>query len=66
VVLLAGSGTSKAYLFLAWALCVPAIVVGQRLGNAWFERVDPGSFRKMVYAILLVSGAMAIVGAVAA
>lgn len=66
VVLLALSGTSKMYLFLAWALCVPAIVVGQRLGNASFERVDPESFQKMVYAILLVSGAMAIVGAVAA
>lgn len=65
VVLLLASGTAKSYVFLALALSLPAMVGGQLLGNAMFEKVDPVFFRRMVYAILLVSGVVAIVGVVA-
>lgn len=63
VVLLLATGTAKPYVFGILGLSLPAMVGGQRLGNACFEKVDPVLFRRLVYAILLLSGAVAIIGA---
>jgi uncharacterized membrane protein YfcA len=65
VILLVASGSAKAYIFGALALSFPAVVAGQWLGNRVFERINLVFFRRMVYAILLVSGTVAIVGVVA-
>ncbi len=64
VVLLLAAGGAKGYIFLALGLSIPAVFAGQRLGNLLFERVDLIFFRRMVYAILLLSGAAAVVGVV--
>ncbi|MBK9610960.1 sulfite exporter TauE/SafE family protein [Candidatus Amarobacter glycogenicus] len=64
VLLLLASGTAEPYVFVAFALSVPAVFIGQRIGNGLFEKVNAAIFRRMVYAILLVSGSVAIVGAV--
>jgi uncharacterized membrane protein YfcA len=62
VILLVVSGTAEAYVFAAFALSVPAVLGGQALGNRVFSRVDVLLFRRLVYGILLLSGAAAIVG----
>jgi uncharacterized membrane protein YfcA len=64
VILLVVSGTAEAYVFAAFALSVPAVLGGQALGNRVFPRVDAVLFRRLVYGILLLSGATAIVGVV--
>ncbi|MEO8540316.1 MAG: sulfite exporter TauE/SafE family protein [bacterium] len=64
VALLLASGGAKAFVFVALALSLPAVVLGQRLGNRMFERVNAVYFRRMVYGILLLSGAVAIVGTI--
>ncbi len=64
VVLLLATGTAKPYVFALLGLSLPAMIAGQRLGNACFEKVDIVIFRRLVYAVLLVSGTVAIVGAV--
>jgi uncharacterized membrane protein YfcA len=63
VVLLLLVGQVRPYVFVAWALCVPAIFTAQTAGNRLFHRVNVVLFRRMVYAILFVSAAVAIVGA---
>ena len=63
VVLLLASGSFKPYLLAAFVIALPAIMVGQRVGNRFFSRIDHTSFRRMVYGILLLSGTMAVVGA---
>lgn len=62
VALLIATGNAKPYVFGAFALALPAVLLGQRAGNLMFKRVDVVFFRRMVYTILLVSGAVAIVG----
>ena len=57
-------GEPKAYVFGAWALCIPAILAGQFVGNRLFHRIDVVFFRRMVYGILFVSAGVAVVGAV--
>jgi uncharacterized membrane protein YfcA len=64
VVLLLATGNAKPYVFVAFVLSVPAIFFGQRLGNALFEKVTVDFFRRMVFGILFLSAAAAIVGAV--
>lgn len=64
IILLLASGAAENRVFLAWGLSLPAVFVGQRLGNICFERVDHVLFRRLVYVILLVTGVVAIVGAV--
>lgn len=64
VALLLATGRAPAYVFVAFALSVPAIFLGQRLGNLLFEKVNVMFFRRMVFAILFVSAISAIVGAV--
>ncbi len=64
VTLLVGTGNAKLYVFGAFALALPAVLVGQRAGNLMFKRVDIVFFRRMVYGILLLSGSVAIVGTV--
>jgi uncharacterized membrane protein YfcA len=63
--LLLATGTVKPYLFFAFAVSLPAVFFGQRLGNRLFHRVNAILFRRMVYAILLLSGGVAILGALA-
>jgi uncharacterized membrane protein YfcA len=63
-VLLIASGSAKPYVFGALALSLPAVFAGQRAGNLVFPRVDHTLFRRMVYGILLLSGVVAVVGAV--
>lgn len=65
VALLLIFGESEAYVFVAWALCVPAILAGQFVGNRMFHRIDIVFFRRLVYAILFVSAGVAVVGAIA-
>ena len=65
VVLLLLFGESEAYVFMAWALCIPAILAGQFLGNRMFHRIDLVFFRRLVYAILFLSAGVAVVGAIA-
>ena len=65
VILLLVTGSARVYVFVALGLCIPAVFAGQKLGNRLFHRIDAVLFRRMVYAILLVSGVAAIVGAVA-
>lgn len=62
VALLLATGNAKPYVFAAFALAIPAVILGQRVGNLMFKRVDAVFFRRMVFGILLVSGAVAIVG----
>jgi uncharacterized membrane protein YfcA len=64
VILLVATGTAEAYVFGAFALSVPAVLGGQALGNRVFHRVDAVVFRRLVYGILLISGATAIAGVV--
>jgi len=64
VVLLLATGAWKGYVFVAFLLCLPTIVLAQKVANRLFSRVNVVMFRRMVYAILLISGAVAIVGAV--
>lgn len=63
VVLLLATGTAKPYVFAAFALSLPAVFIGQRTGNALFEKINASLFRRLVYVILLVSGTVAIIGA---
>ncbi len=63
--LLVLTGNRKSYVVGLLLLSIPAMLVGQWAGNHFFERVDHAFFRRMVFAILLVSGAVAIVGALA-
>ena len=60
--LLLASGSAKPYVFAAFALCVPAVYLGQKAGNRAFTRVDHLLFRRLVFGILLLSGAAAIMG----
>lgn len=62
VTLLLASGNAKPYVFGAFALSVPSILIGQRVGNLVFKRVNLVYFRRMVYGILLLSGTVAIIG----
>ncbi len=62
VVLLLATGHAPGYVFVAFALSIPAIFFGQRLGNRLFEKVDVMVFRRIVFAILFVSAIAAIVG----
>lgn len=64
VCLLLASREVDGRVFAAWAMGVPAVFAGQRLGNMCFERVDHVFFRRLVYAVLVVTGTVAIVGAV--
>ena len=64
VALLIASGSAKPYVFGALALSLPAVFLGQRAGNLVFPRVDHTLFSRMVYGILLLSGVVAVVGAV--
>ena len=63
VVLLLATGTAKPYVFAAFAISLPAVFIGQRAGNALFEKINAALFRRLVYVILLVSGTVAIIGA---
>jgi uncharacterized membrane protein YfcA len=65
VVLLLIFGEGQAYVFVAWALCVPAILAGQFVGNRMFHRIDLVFFRRLVYTILFLSAGVAVVGAIA-
>ena len=60
--LLLASGAGKPSIFIAAALALPAAFAGQRVGNIVFKYVDVVFFRRMVYAILLLSGTVAILG----
>lgn len=62
VILLLASGAGKPSIFIAAALALPAAFAGQRVGNIVFKYVDVVFFRRMVYAILLLSGTVAILG----
>lgn len=64
VALLILAGTAKPYVFAAFAISFPAVLIGQRVGNVLFDYVDLILFRRMVYGILLLSGAAAVVGVV--
>jgi uncharacterized membrane protein YfcA len=63
VTLMIAAGAFRPYILGAWAISVPAVFAGQRLGNVLFERVDLLLFRRMVFGILFVSAGIAIVGA---
>jgi uncharacterized membrane protein YfcA len=64
VVMLTLGGTVKPYVLAAAALSLPSVFVGRLAGNALFARTHPALFRRMVFAILLLSGVSAIVGAI--
>lgn len=64
VCLMIAAGAFRPYILAAWAVSVPAVFAGQRLGNVLFERVDVLLFRRMVFAILFLSAGIAIAGAV--
>lgn len=65
VVLVAVAGAIQPYVFAALLISIPAVVLGQRAGNSAFRHVDAVLFRRMVFAILFISAAVALVGAVA-
>lgn len=64
VALLLATGNAKPYVFVAFALSLPSIFFGQRMGNLLFERVHVLFFRRLVFGILILSALSAIVGAV--
>ena len=64
VLLLILAGAAQPYVFAAFAISMPAVLAGQRIGNLLFEYIEQALFRRLVYVILLVSGASAIVGVV--
>ena len=64
VLLLILAGAAQPYVFAAFAISMPAVLAGQRIGNLLFEYIEQALFRRLVYVILLVSGASAVVGVV--
>jgi uncharacterized membrane protein YfcA len=64
VALLLATGNRPGYVFVAFVLAIPAIFLGQRLGNLLFEKVNVVFFRRIVFAILFISAIAAIIGAI--
>lgn len=62
--LLALSGQISVDLLVAAALSAPAVVAGALAGNRVFPRINERYFRRIVYAILLVSAAVAFANAI--
>jgi len=64
VVMLTLGGAVKPYVLVAAAISLPSVFIGRLVGNALFARTHPTLFRRMVFAILLLSGVSAIAGAI--
>jgi uncharacterized membrane protein YfcA len=60
VVLLSLGGASTQTAWLAALVAVPGVIAGRLIGNACYDRIDERRFRGLVYAVLLLSAAIAI------
>jgi uncharacterized membrane protein YfcA len=58
--LLFASGSVKPWVLGAFLLAMPAAEGGRMLGNRLFDRIDEARFRRLVYAILLLSATVAL------
>lgn len=63
VALLIASGSVKPWIVGAFALAMPAAEAGRIIGNRLFDGIDELRFRRLVYAILLLSASVALVSA---
>ena len=63
--LLFASGAVKPWILGAFALALPAAEAGRIFGNRIFERIDELRFRRLVFAVLLTTGSVALAGALA-
>lgn len=61
--LLFASGSVKPWVLGAFLLAMPAAEGGRMLGNRLFDRIDETRFRRLVYAILLLSATVALLSA---
>lgn len=61
--LLFASGSVKPWVLGAFLLAMPAAEGGRMLGNRLFDRIDEARFRRLVYAILLLSATVALLSA---
>jgi len=61
--LLLASGSVKPWVIGAFALAMPAAEAGRMLGNRLFDHIDEARFRRLVYAILLLSATVALLSA---
>ncbi|MCL4240879.1 MAG: sulfite exporter TauE/SafE family protein [Dehalococcoidia bacterium] len=64
VALLLVSGSVKPWVVGAFLLAMPAAEAGRILGNRLFDRIDEARFRRLVYAILLLSATVALASAI--
>ena len=60
VALLSVGGVSSTTVWIASAVALPGVALGRLAGNAWYRRIDPSAFRRIVFAVLLLSAGVAI------
>ena len=60
VALLTVGGASSTTVWIASAVALPGVALGRLAGNAWYRRIDTSAFRRIVFAILLLSAGVAI------
>lgn len=63
LILQIGAGSSSLQVLRAALSLIPATVVGVVIGQMLFRRIDTGSFMKLLYGLLILTGSYLVIGA---